>query len=173
MAMSNDDVAAQLLEYMQRQDAFTLMVANWSTGTALGGPNGDGQYPLPVGPASTRLVPSPERMRLDAARFGLRFFGGAGPFTMEAADVGKLIRIGNGANTPNINVRLPNLPAGSQFMFFQEGSARLSFAAINGGSTIHRQNYSRTAGLYAMATAVCDAAPGGLSRWVLGGDMSA
>lgn len=141
------------------------------TGTATGGPNGDGYYPITGFDGVVRMKACEERLRVDAARFGVRFFGGAGPFTMEAADVGKLIRIGNGSNTPNITVRLPNLPAGSQFMFFQEGSARLAFSAINGGSIIHRQNYSRTAGMYAMATAVCDLVSGGVSRWVLGGDL--
>ncbi|KKI17503.1 hypothetical protein [Sphingomonas sp. Ag1] len=169
--MEFDDAAALQLEYMARQDARDQAAYDWFNGTALGGPNGDGHYPWPAGPGTMRLVPCIERLRVDAARFGVRFFGGAGPFTMVAADVGKLIRIGNGSNTPNINVRLPNLPEGSQFMFFQEGSARLLFSAINGGSVIHRQDYKRTAGLYAMATAVCDLVTSGVSRWVLGGDM--
>lgn len=141
-------------------------------GTATGGPNGDGHYPITGFDGVVRLKACDERLRVDAARFSVRSIGGAGPFTMVAADVGKVLRIGNGANTPNIGVRLPNLPEGSQLMFIQGGSGRLLFSAINGGTLIHRQNYTRTAGLYAMATAVCDLVTDGMSRWVLGGDLA-
>lgn len=171
--IDNDQIAADLLAYMARQDAVTQMLGAWASGTALGGPSLDGRYPLPTGPGTTTLVPCPDRLRVDAGRFGVRTITGAGPHTMVVADVGKMMRIGNGSATPNITVNLPAMPEGSQFMFRQLGSGRLVFAANGGGTLIHRQNYNRTAGMHALATAVCDSVTNGLSTWILGGDLAA
>lgn len=143
------------------------------TGTATGGPNGDGYYPITGFDGVVRMKACEERLRVDAARFGVRTITGAGPFTIVAADVGKVLRIGNGSATPNITVRLPNLPEGSQFMFRQIGSGRLNFSGTGGATIEHRQNWARTAGLYAYATAIVDRVENGVSVWGLAGDMSA
>lgn len=142
-------------------------------GTATGGPNGDGKYPITDKTGFVRLVTSQARRDFDSASFRYATYTGVGPFTMVVGDNGKVIRIGNGTSTPNLAVRLPNLPLGTNFMFKQIGAGRLSFAATGGTVVFHRQNFTLTAGRGAVATAFVDEVINGVAQWTLAGDLVA
>lgn len=50
------------------ENRLSALVADWYSGTATGGPNGDGYYPLPNADGNDYLVPSPMKVISDIAK---------------------------------------------------------------------------------------------------------
>ncbi|MEZ0495393.1 hypothetical protein [Sphingomonas sp. IW22] len=125
MSIENDDVAAQLLGFLERMYAFVAMLAAWATGAAGGGPNGDGRYPLPTGPGTTTLVPSPLQSRydmssLDVVRIALT---SGSTIVLGPEHNGKTIVCAGVSATSNINVQVPgNVAPNWCVLLIQEGT---------------------------------------------------
>ncbi|MFN3517945.1 MAG: hypothetical protein ACK4YT_00710 [Sphingomonas sp.] len=165
MAIENDDVAAQLVDFLARQDAFTAMLAAWSNGAIDGGPNGDGRYPLPNGLGTTTLVPSPARSAFDASllRFERIQLPSGNTIVLGPEHSGKALLLAGTTGTSNINVTLPgNVPIGWACTLIQQGSGgpRVTVGIGNNGSgepgfLRSRGSVFRLADQYAVASAIC------------------
>jgi hypothetical protein len=134
-----DEVAAALSACLARIESFVAMLAAWVGGAADGGPNGDGQYPLPTGAGTTTLVASPARTRLDMASIDvIRLVPASGStivLTLEHG--GKTIVCAGSSATQSITVQVPgNAPKNWCVLLIQEGTGgpRLTVTIGTNGS---------------------------------------
>lgn len=179
---TNDDVAAQLLEFLERQDAFTAMLAAWSSGIAGGGPNGDGRYPLPTGAGTTTLVPCPAQSAFDASllRFERIALTSGSTIILGPEHSGKTLLLAGVTGTSNISVQLPgNVPPGWSCLLIQQGSGGPRVTVTIGTTTSgesgflrSRGNVFRLADQYAVASVICTERTSSFrSTMVLAGDI--
>lgn len=65
MSFTNAQLAQQMSDLVAYWSTFAAEFANWSGGTATGGTNQDGRYPLTDYTGTTRLVTSPAKLEAD------------------------------------------------------------------------------------------------------------
>lgn len=152
MATENDDVAALLLDFIERQDAFFAALYDWANGTIDGGPNGDGFYPVPIGVGLTALKPSIARMNYDARRMPRIRLAGSNNITLDpAVHHGCFLEIVGASGSSTVTVNIPqSAPAEFFAMFAAQGSGRLVFDIAGDGFLRHDQGYDRTRGAYSV-----------------------
>lgn len=157
-----NQMQALLTKWQARED----QMRQWISGTALGGPNSDGKFPLTDAGGFTRMVSCPDQVQLDAAMLKVVQLAGAGPFDMTAAGHGnRVVVISWGAD---VAIGLPAMPIGTQILFIQGGDGRLTFYPAQGEQLLHRQSFNKTAGKGGMTTVIRQAD----AIWSIGGDMS-
>lgn len=182
MPLENDDVAAQLLAYMQRQDEFTAMLAGWSNGAIGGGPNGDGRYPLPTGLGTTTLVPCPAQSAYDASllRFERIALTSGNTIVLGPEHNGKALLLAGVNGTSNISVQLPgNVAPGWACTLIQQGSGGPRVTVTIGTNSAGESGFLRSRGSvfrladqYAVASAMCvERTSSFRSTMVLAGDI--
>lgn len=180
--MENDDLAALILDFTARQDAIFAAQYDWAKGTINGGPNGDGRYPLPVGPGSTALVASPQRLAFDASRLNFERIAlttGA-TIVLGPEHNGKVLLVAGTAAGSNISVQVPgSVEPGWGVVLLQEGTGgpRVTVTIGNNGSgeagfLRSRGSVFRLADQYAQASVTCVARSSAFrSTMVLAGDI--
>lgn len=181
--MTNDEVTAELLKFLDRQDRFTAMMAAWTGGTVDGGPNGDGKYPLPTSPTGTLLVSCPARQAYDASisrveRIAL-VTGQSTTIVLGPQHNGKILSILGVTSTQSVTVQLPGgEPAGWACTLIQEGTGgpRVTVtmgtnAAGESGFLKSRGNVYRLADEGAVASVLCTRRASNRSYMWLAGDI--
>lgn len=154
MAYSNDDVAAMILEWAKRQDERDAMEYARINGTVEGGPEGDGRYPVPVGPGQTALVACPARVAFESKRMEvLRLVVGSGSLTLSPEEHhGALLSIVGATASSNVTVRIPEgITPGFHCMFAAEGSGKIIFDMDGEGFVRQDQGFDRTRAAYSVA----------------------
>lgn len=144
---------------------------DYHTGTADGGPNGDGFYPITLQDGVTRiLAPCPARQALELQLDVVLVTNT--PFIVTAAHNGRTLLM---SSTANMTLRLPNnLPVGFRVGVIEDLTGRVTFTALAGATVSHRQGYTKTAGVDAVAAALVKRNANGTSaQWVLSGDLVA
>ncbi|HCB75405.1 MAG TPA: hypothetical protein DEP91_04410 [Sphingomonas bacterium] len=144
---------------------------DYLTGTADGGPNGDGFYPITLQDGVTQILrPCPARQILELQLDIIVVT--ATPFTLTAAHNGKTLLMSSAAN---MTLRLPNnLPVGFRVGVIEDLTGRVTFTGLAGATVSHRQGYTKTAGVDAVAAALVKRNANGTSaQWVLSGDLVA
>lgn len=180
--MENDDVAARLLAFLERQDTFTAMLAAWSSGVVGGGPNGDGRYPLPTGSGTTTLVPCPAQSAFDATllRFERIALTSGNTIVLGPEHNGKTLMVAGVSGTSNISVQVPgNVAPGWSCLLIQQGSGgprvTVTIGANGSGESgflRSRGNVFRLADQYAVASVICTERTSSFrSTMVLAGDI--
>jgi hypothetical protein len=180
--MTNDEIASLVLADAERRDALYAATANWLNGTATGGPNSDGLYPVPIGPGTTRLVPSPDRIRFDASKLVFERIGlsSGSTITLTEGHSGKVLMLAGTSTTSNITVVVPgSVPVGWGCVIIQEGTGgprvTVSIGSTAGGQTAFlrsRGSVYRLADQWAQASLTCVARDSSSrSTVVLAGDI--
>lgn len=182
--MTNDQIAALVLADAERRDVLYAATANWLNGTATGGPNADGMYPVPTGPGTTRLVPSPDRIRFDASKLAFERIalasGGGSTITLSEAHSGKVLMLAGSTTTSSITVVVPgSVPVGWGCVIIQEGTGgpriTVSIGSTAAGQTAFlrsRGSVYRLADQWAQASLTCVARDSSSrSTVVLAGDI--
>ncbi len=176
--VSNETLAALILQFTDLISAFGPSVKAWAEGTPEGGPNFDGLYPLTTGFGTSILVPSPGKIASDALqpRFITAKMATGSTFTLDlVAHKSAIINLEGPAPTSNINVLLPpTAPAGWMVTIFPNSSGRMTFSSTGSNGAYNRQNFVRSAGQAAPMTALSKGrSSAGLANWLYFGDMTA
>lgn len=183
--MTEDELAAQILAFLERQDRFSNFLAQWTGGVAGGGPNGDGKYPLPISATQTQLVACPAQIQVDSSRSRVSrktlASGQGNTIFLTEADNGLIISVLGQTSTTSINVQVPaDVPAGWSCIIIQEatGGPRVTInmgtnSAGTTGTLKSRGSVFRLADEGAVASLVCTRREGspGRSTVILAGDL--
>ncbi|MEG3167503.1 hypothetical protein U1737_04765 [Sphingomonas sp. LB3N6] len=180
--MNFDDVAAQMLEFTARLDARDAAWAAYVNGTADGGPNGDGRYPLPIGADSAALVTAPQRLAIDAARLNFERIALTSGTTIVLGPEhnGKVLLVAGTAAGSNISVQVPgSVEPGWGVVLIQEGTGGPRVTVTIGNNSSGEAGFLRSRGSvfrladqYAQAAVTCVARSSAFrSTMVLAGDI--
>lgn len=170
MSELTDAVAAMTAVTARLADLRDELI-DYHTGTADGGPNGDGYYPITLQDGVTQILAAcPARQALELQIDIIEVT--ATPFTVTAAHNGKTLLM---SSTANMTLRLPNnLPDGFRVGVIQDLTGKVTLTALSGATVAHRQGYTKTAGPDAVAAAMVKRnASGVAAAWVLTGDLIA
>lgn len=181
--MTYDEVTAELLKFLDREDAFTAMMAEYTGGVVGGGPNGDGKYPLPNGKTGTKLVSCPAQNEYNSSlsrveRIAL-VTGQSTTIVLGPQHNGKILSILGVTSTQSVTVQLPGgEPAGWACTLIQEGTGgpRITVtmgtnAAGESGFLKSRGNIFRLADEGAVASVICTRRASNRSYMWLTGDI--
>lgn len=178
MAISNDDLNVQLQQTSALIADFGLKFAAYTNGVVGGGPNNDGNYPLPTSLGAYVMAKCPAQLAADALQPKFRNvkMTSGSAFTLDpTTDKSAIIALEAPNPATGVGVNLPpKVPAGWTATIIQNSTGR-HFFNLNGGSSMYnRQNFTKTAGQGSPMTALCTGQKSdGSSVWFLFGDMGA
>jgi hypothetical protein len=165
------ETLGRMTDFVAAQSAFMDSYSAMIAGTANGGPDGDGLYPVAVRGGATVLLPSPARIRVEATSLRLLLLQPTGWFEFAADQVNAICRIDTAFYT---QARLPaRSPIGATIVAIQWGAGQITLAGHDGGHTIKPHGASSTGGRGTRATAMAvDIDAQGDTIWLLEGDAA-
>lgn len=196
MAISNDDLNAELQKVKAIIENFGTKLGAWAGGSVGGGPANDGKYPLPISLGATVLVPCPAQQAADSQKITVANNGGItlgitpgftaegnSNYTFKASDSGKVFAMlsANNATNNTISLWLPdNLPSGWNVVVIQIGNSPLRFRKVGDTTSVspnlrNRQSFYTTAGLGSTGVALCETtnSQGANAIYTIAGDLKA
>lgn len=143
-------------------------IANWAAGTVDGGPDGDGYYPMTDAAGVTRMLPSIAKIRAGIVGTEPMVIA-ATAVTLNAAHAGRRL-VFTAATAVTVTV-----PAGLGNTFecqcWQKGAGLVSFLGDLGVTNGTRTGASESAGQGALMGVSIIEDAGGVSTFLLGGDV--
>lgn len=183
------ELLARVTDLLGRRKLSQVEFATWLSGTATGGPNGDGLYPFTAPDDTVLLVPSPATvvamgqvwaapteafaLRAEAAAKVLENRGKAIPtatYDLKPEDNGAMLKW---TGTATCTVRVPpTLKLDWSAGFMQLNTGRIRFVALPGAEIGNDQGYTQTRAKLAQANLwIYENVGGSAAKGSLGGSM--
>lgn len=163
-----EQILDQVTALVGRRDLSLQEFNNWKSGSATGGPNSDGRYPMTDGAGTIVLVPCPARIFYEATRVMPANITVSSPLTLDDTHYGKKLRITSQSGTPQ-TLNLPNdAPVGTTIIV-RGMNAAVRFVPASGATLSNANSHNGTSGPGSAVSLSVESNTGSNAAWYLDG----